>query len=462
MRVAIASRDITPEMPLGMLGYGDRDHNHEGIHDRLYLYATAILQADKPSIIMITADLCLFGPACVRVIKETIAQRTGVSTDSLSIQTTHTHSGPDVYNIHMAKGIAETAYYELLIDRMGDAVQEAMQRAIPATMELRRGSCYIGVNRRGLDKAIDPRLFLLSVKDLQGKDLGMLFYYSCHLTVLGVDNYLVSSDWIGPVRDHFQKKLDVPMVFIQGVEGNVDPKTRGVLDMGDPDQAVGASFEDLNRISQEMIGCLDTAMATTPIGSISRVRAIGNEIQIPLRFGPMTKDQLDERIFRWKEGFARFLGVDIDSVPENHSINEVIKKRSVAINSSPQETMEQVIQQFTYTQFLSLYRYHQDYIDMEKGVARIPMRILDFGPFALVGLPVEPLVEANFDLSKRFSHKHVVICGLFDGYFGYLPHPDNYTEENSQMLYETISSVFAPHAMTDIIDSIVSALQDTR
>ena len=460
MKIAIASRDITPEMSLGMLGYGDRDHNHEGIHDRLYLYATAILQKDKPPVLLFAADLCLFGPACVQVMKDTLAQRLGVSMDSLSIQTTHTHSGPDVYNIHTAQGTAEIAYYELLVNRMEDAAQEAMQMAVPATMELRQGSCHIGVNRRGLDKAIDPRLFLLTIKNLQGKDLGMFFYYSCHLTVLGVDNYLVSSDWVGPVRDYFQKELNIPVVFIQGVEGNVDPKTRGVLDMGDPNQAVGASFEDMNHISREMIGCLGRTKQSEPIGTISGVRAVTEELLLPLRYGPMTKDQLDERILRWKEGFARFLGVDTHSVPENHSINEVIKKRSVASGSSPEETMQQVIQQFSYTQFLSLYRYHQDYIDMEKGVARIPMRILDFGPFALVGLPVEPLVEANFDLSKKFSHKHVVICGLWDGYFGYLPHPDNYAEENSEMLYETISSVFAPQAMTDIIDSIVNTVQD--
>lgn len=103
---------------------------------------------------------------------------------------------------------------------------------------------------------IDPRMVVLSLIDESDRERGFLFHYSCHLSVLGVDNYQISADWLGPVREQLQKELGCPVMFLQGAEGNVDPVCRGALDMADPDQAVGSSFEVLQDLADEMTKAL--------------------------------------------------------------------------------------------------------------------------------------------------------------------------------------------------------------
>ena len=53
-------------------------------------------------------------------------------------------------------------------------------------------------------------------------------------------------------------------MFLQGAEGNVDPVCRGALDMADPDQAVGSSFQVLGETSRRMSECGARGPAHSP------------------------------------------------------------------------------------------------------------------------------------------------------------------------------------------------------
>ena len=459
MNIGIARRDITPQAPMELLGYGDRDHKSEGIHDPLSVYVLYIEQPDGQPLAWFSADLCIFGPDCAKALKQRIAKATGVDAQAMHLQGTHTHSGPDVYALHIATGAVEKAYFELLAARFSEALKEAVKHKHAATLELREGIGTIGVNRRGLDKPIDRRVFLLDIVDDKGKRSASVMYYSCHLTALGVENYLVSSDWIGPVRNWYEQDNGFPLMFVQGAEGNVDPWTRGVLDMSDPDQAKGVSFEMVEQIAAKFYRDLKTIRATEAINTIEAVKTTSFEASFPLLFGAMDAAGLQKKVDDWKHEFATFLGIPVSEVPEDGSINNLIKKRAVEIGSSPEQTEHLVINQFTYTQFLWAYGANKDYIDMQKGTIRIPIVVVDFGVLAIVGLPVEPLMDFNLDFQHKVTESQVVVAGLVDGYFGYLPHRHNFAEQKAEALYETISTVFAPETAEMIIDEVVDVLK---
>ncbi|MFA7019660.1 MAG: neutral/alkaline non-lysosomal ceramidase N-terminal domain-containing protein [Sphaerochaetaceae bacterium] len=458
MHIGIAFRDITPNVPMRMMGYGDRDHASEGVHDPLLVYVLFVKPSGAESFCWISADLCVFGPDSAKALKNEIAKKTGLTEHALILQGTHTHSGPDTYALHADESVEGKQYFQLLVKQISEAINEAQKSQKKATIMVRQGVGTIGVNRRGLDKPVDDRLFLLTLLDQNKQPFGTVMYYSCHLTALGVDNYLISSDWIGPVRQWFEKEHGMPFMYTQGAEGNVDPWTRGVLDMSDPDQAKGVSFKKLEEISKKMVGDVATTFAGNSTMFLENLTMKRAQIDVPLRYGGLSKEQFDEKLLAWKQGFASFLGLTIEEVPEDQRINEWIKKHSVAAKISAEETGKYVAEQFAYTQFLWAYRNNEAYIDRAAGTVKMPITVIDGGKIAFVPVPVEPLMDVNFAIKKRVAEKPILLCGLADGYFGYLPHGENFIEKDAETLYETVSSVFAPEAADIIISKALDLL----
>lgn len=78
----------------------------------------------------------------------------------------------------------------------------------------------------------------------------------------------------------------------------------------------------------------------------------------------------------------------------------------------------------------------------------------------VIGLPAEPLMNINLALINSIENRAVVAAGLFDGFFGYFPHKENFEEEQAGQLYETVSTIFSSDA-ADILLSEIALLIDT-
>ncbi len=460
MFMGLGKADITPREAMVMMGYGDRDHRSEGVHDPLWVYALYVEQKGKDPIVWFSTDVCLFGSGFANALKEEIAKATGIGASCMQLQGTHTHSGPNVYALHTESGKVEKAYFALLSAQFSKALKEAKASKKESYLLLRQGEGSIGVNRRGLDKKIDNRLFLLDAVDEKGTLLFSLFYYSCHLTALGVENYLISADWLDPVRTQYEKEHKVPLMFIQGAQGNIDPWTRGVLDMSDPDQAKGVDFAKVQQIGDRLYKEIDAIRSTNIVSTIKSLRFKSFTLALPLLFGTLSQEEIEQKIWGWKEEIGSFLGMKTEDVPENDTVNNLIKKKCVEIGASSETTEHLVRTQFTYNQFLWAYRDNLPYIDLQNGTMTIPVVVLGFGDLIIVGLPAEPLNDFNLDFAKQFPNKMVVASGLVNGYFGYFPHLNNFSEEQSEALYETISTVFAPHASTVVVKKVAEEIKN--
>jgi hypothetical protein len=334
----------------------------------------------------------------------------------------------------------------LLQERLAATVDRARQSAFEGTIEVREGTCDIGSNRRDDRLPVDPRVVLLRLVDGAGGERGLIFHYSCHLTVLGADNNLISADWAGPVRTALERERGVPVAFLQGAEGNVDPVSRGVLEMGDPDQARGSSFEVCEQLAGRMAASLRAALRREPFLRLSSVLKTDAIVPLPLRYGALSAAQVGKRILRWKQELAGLLGVPPDQVPEDSSINARVKARSRQLGLTLEETRRWVAEQFAYYAFLNVYKQGGELIDREEGQLDLPITLLDFGGLVVFGAPVEILVEVAFDWQRRLAPRTALIAGLCGGWSGYLPHGSNFREEGAQRRYETVSTVFSERA----------------
>ena len=453
MKTSIAYADITPAESVPLLGYGDRTHNSEGVHDYLFAYAWWLEPSGQEPLVWIVLDLCLFSVASAGRLAEDIAKPSGVTPNRIFLSTTHTHSGPDTQFISTDRAPWARRYYKLLVERCAAAVGSARSRAFPGRIEVRTGSSDLGVNRRDTGTLIDPRVVLLSLIDQTGKERGFLFHYSCHLTVLGVDNYRISADWVAPVRDRLQKDLGVPVMYLQGAEGNVDPVSRGALDMADPDQAMGSSFEVLEELAGGMTGALRQARNSEIRTTLEDLAVRTRMLSLPLRYGRLSRKQVQDKLEHWKAKFAGFLKTTGDAIPEDWSINAAIKEKAREKGLGEAETRRWVAEQFTYVSFLNIYKKGGEAIDPGKGEIHCTIVALDFGPLKILGVPVEVLLDVAFDWQRRFPDRIALVCGLFGGWIGYLPHKRNYEEPKAEQLYETVSTMFAPEASLELLET---------
>jgi hypothetical protein len=452
MRLGIAGTDITPQESVPLLGYGDRTHDSTGVHDPLSAYAWWLESQGEAPLVWVVLDLCLLSVGTAHELTTRLSQEVGLPAGRVLLSTTHTHSGPDVRSLPGNPAAWARRYHGLLRERMRSAVEQARRSAFDGVIEVHESHCDIGANRRDDRLPADTRVILLRLVDRAGRERGSIFHYSCHLTVLGVENYLVSSDWVGPVRLDLERQWGVPVAFLQGAEGNVDPRCRGVLDMGDPDQARGSSFETCRELGGRMSACLREAAGGEPLLRLSSVRQVGAVAPLPLRYGALSAGQIEERILRWKQALGGLLGVAPQRVPEDSGVNALVKARCRQLRLPRPECRKWVAEQFAYYAFLNIYKQGGELVDREKGLLNLPTVLLDFGGLVLLCVPAEVLVEVAFEWQRRLASRVALVAGLCNGWSGYLPHGDNFREADSGSKYETASTVFSEQAAQELLD----------
>jgi len=182
----------------------------------------------------------------------------------------------------------------------------------------------------------------------------------------------------------------------------------------------------------------------------------------------LSDEEVRAQVHRWKESFAGFLGIPVEAVPEDMSINALIKERCRELGTPAAVVRGWVAQQFAYTAFLYLFGLPWEgpgrssgaseetggaAVRRRGGTLTVPLRIVDFGPLVLLAVPAEVLSEAALEWQERFPERTALIAGLAGGWIGYLPHASNFAESGASERYETVSTLFAPEAAGVLLDS---------
>lgn len=247
--VGLASLVITPQEPVYLSGYGNRDHPSEGaVHD---LKAKCMVIKDKRGTQTAILSMDLIG--LPRSFSDPLAARIqktyGLERSRVMLNCSHTHTGPVVgdnlitmFELKPEEAAAITRYARKLSDDLVNLVGMAIRNLAPADLSFGNGQARIAVNRRlrtpdgfrigvNPEGPIDPDVPVLKVTDPQGNLRAVLFGYACHNTTLTGNFYQFSGDYAGFAQEEIEKsKPGVTAMFYQLCGGDANPNPRTTLE----------------------------------------------------------------------------------------------------------------------------------------------------------------------------------------------------------------------------------------
>ena len=234
-RIGIASIDITPQHPVWLTGYGNRDHRSEGVYQPLIAGAISIA-SDTDEVLILTADLIGYDLAYAAAAKNRIAESTGLLPRQVVLTATHTHCAPFFYPMAMP-GEVEKGYAEFLLDQLVQVAVSAKNQQAEGAVAFSRGRSDFGVSRRlpdgrggvlfapNPDGPMDRDLDTLWFNNAGGELIGSLTVFGCHPTSRG--GYLIGGDYPGFLCRALSEQTGAPSFFSTGCAGNIRPWFKG-------------------------------------------------------------------------------------------------------------------------------------------------------------------------------------------------------------------------------------------
>ena len=241
--IGVAREDITPPVGIYARNWGAAKHDvAEGIHRPLT--ATVLtLQAEESDspLVLVSYDLGWW-----KTIEDEWFLRGGLI-EALSLDParvmmnlSHTHSCPSVCrdDAHQPGGHLIASYLEKVKQTMIAATRRALEARTRATLAWSYGKCDLATNRDLVDPErprvvcgfnssaeADDTLLVGRVTDASGKIVATLANYACHPTTLAWQNKLISTDYIGAMREIVEPHTGgAPCLFLQGASGELSPR----------------------------------------------------------------------------------------------------------------------------------------------------------------------------------------------------------------------------------------------
>ena len=241
MRAGAARVDITPPLPVDLLGYVRRDVAARRVHDPL-LATGVLLQDDGGTVVIIAADLVNLAPAFAERVRERVAAAVSCRPEQVLLNSSHSHAAPWPGAGLKLGGETddwtdrELGYWESLPDAFASVAVQASHAAVEARVSGGVGHAPgLAVNRRertadgrtilgwNPDGFIDDSVPTVRIDSLDGSAIATLVGFGCHPVVVGPEVPAVGSDFVGPLRRRTEALRGGVAVFLQGAAGNVLP-----------------------------------------------------------------------------------------------------------------------------------------------------------------------------------------------------------------------------------------------
>jgi neutral ceramidase len=239
-RAAVVKIDITPKDSQMLLGYQARKST--GVLDHIY-HRIIALDDGKTQFFLVSTEICEFSPSVYDYVAKELEKQLGVKPQNFWWATTHTHSAPEVGPAGLGSAFLGDRYlhkidadYTAMVEQtLIDGIKQARQNLAPARLGVGWGFSMANINRRAIDidgqatlglnpdGPVDRRIGLLRIDKEDGKPMALIANYPIHGTVLGPRNLKISGDAPGVVSEYVEQKIGVPLIFINGAEGNLAP-----------------------------------------------------------------------------------------------------------------------------------------------------------------------------------------------------------------------------------------------
>jgi neutral ceramidase len=421
---------VVLETPIGveMMGYGARTGTAQRVHDPLH--ARALYLASDSDLLLIECELCLLAPSQAEGVRERIAAETGIARDRIMVGCTHTHSGPDTGLGALLGGSEPPDHVAPLLEALIEAGVRAHANAAAARLGVGRAEAHIGRNRRSADGPLDTDVLVIRVDRADGSPLSVLYVHGCHPTALGHDNLAYSADWPGAAGRAIQEGLPgCNPIFVLGAHADVDPRTRGLLDLAIRDQSVGVGFDQVEVLGREIgraVVAAASALETRPEAAVApgspRVRVPGHRADLERR-------RLEA---------LTALGLPPDTEARTRDLYRLERERTADLPA--EERRERIAKVRLYLRDRTAHRFAFG------SEPEVETQVLRIGDAHLLGLPLEPTVDVGLDWKRRLGGRRAAVVGIANGWLRYLPHSRNFEEDLAHQKYEILQSTLVPEA----------------
>jgi hypothetical protein len=442
----VASVRFDPPLGAAMMGYGARTGTAASSHDPLGV--RAVYLRGGSDLLLLECDVCLFAPAQTDALRARIAARTGLSVERILLGSIHTHSGPDTGFGALLAGGSAPAYVEAIFEAALLCAARARDSAAPAKLGLSRAEARIGRNRRLAHGPLDTGVLVVRVDGVDGTPRAVLFVHGCHPTALGHDNLAYSADWPWAARERIEAALPgATAIFALGAHADVDPRTRGLLDLAIPGQSVGVGFDEVEALGRELADAVVQAAASVETVPDVVVDAASRRIPIPVHGFAEGEAAYREALELSRVEAHLALGLAPEDRVSTADLFRLEHERTRDL--PPAERRERIAR---------VRRHLRDRTAPRFAFAqepRVETQVLRIGDALLLGLPMEPTVNVGLDWQRRTGGPASVV-GIANGWIRYLPHAEDFRDPEAHLKYEILQSTLVPEAATRLLDEAES------
>ena len=249
-RAGVARRIITPDKPIYLSGYGNRNRPSEGKASDLWAKALALDDGRGNRLVIVAVEVVGLPRSITEVIAARAAKDYRLQRSQLLLNFSHTHTGPLIRgNLEMMFELTpeESAvvgeYSRKLADDLVELIGLALKDLAPAQLSFGNGTGAIAINRRehtpkGVRLGLNPKgpsdhdVPVLKVTAPDGTLRAVVFGYACHNTTLGGDFYKISGDYSGYAQEGVENaNPGSTAMFLQLCGGDQNPNPRLTLDI---------------------------------------------------------------------------------------------------------------------------------------------------------------------------------------------------------------------------------------
>jgi neutral ceramidase len=314
-KVGLAQIKITPEQPVFLSGYANRNKPYEKITADLYAKALALEDANGQKAVLVTTDLLGLPAAVSEPICDRLRERHGLRREQVLFNSSHIHTGPALAldptprdNRTAGDSQRTVAYTKQLQDRLVEVVGKALEHREPAKLSWGTGVVHFVMNRReftprGVILGVNPRgpadrtVPVLRVDAPDGKPRAILVGAATHNTTLTGDCYEDCGDYAGFAQEQLQQKYPgVQAMFMLGLAGDSNPYPRGTMEMS---RAHGATLAtEVGRVLETKLqpvrGPLKVAFdrATLPLQPREALEKQAKQKDLPGRIAQQSLERL--------------------------------------------------------------------------------------------------------------------------------------------------------------------------
>lgn len=433
VRAGTSSIPLPLEIGTAMMGYGARHEPARELHDPLH--ARGLYLSAEVDLLLVSLEVCLLAPSQAQRVATEIAAQTGLDLEAVVVTCIHTHSGPDTGLAALLGGGEAPSHVEGILAAAVRAGVAAVRDARPARLGVGLGAAQIGRNRRRQGGPVDEQLRVVRVDDLASeRPLAIAYLYGCHPTVLGHDNLAWSADWPWAAGARIAEAFPgANPIFLLTAHGDIDPRTRGLLDLALPEQSVGEGFDVALELGSEVGDEVVRVARETPTRTDAVVGVTSGRLRL-VAHAPSEAWRADALAALDLPPDAEVGTVDLFRLEAERTAQYPHEERRERIARVRRYLRDRTARRFAFGE-----------------TPEVSVQVLRLGSLCLLALPFEPTVDVGLAWAERVGDDRAAVLSIAGGWLRYLPHPRNFEEPGAQLSYEVLLSTFVPEAAEQLL-----------